>query len=667
MLEKILKGFGRKAVAAGLIASLFFGCSKDNPVNSPAKPSPPAVQNHAPVVSSSPITSVNENQFYNYQPKATDADGDKLKYLMTKGPSWLSINSSTGLISGTAPEVSADEVNNVEWSVSDGKASSSQKYPLTVKNLANTYVLTENQLGTLVKVDSTSLSFSQPMNFAAGDIVAAGISQQTPDGLLRKINSMSSDRRIAYAGQATLAEAIKDGDISFSGNISAEGASLNKFGNGIRISSSESGRDFIINFDNTIIYDFDGNPSTKDKLIANGNISFGLGYNFSHKARNSSLEELIFTFTASEKFDIKINSLGAFGGFNKNIQLKEFSLSPFIMGYTPTVPPIPVIVKPKIAINLGFFGGIKILETAVYQEAEATLGLKYSNGVWTPIHDLTHKFNVDPFNTDGQKLYFKVSLGPKIKFPLYGIAGPNGEFSGNLSLEVNPQKWVISGGLDLKAGVEAKLFGKGLLDYSATIWTYKVPLMEGQTIQAPPDTLIIQPGPEGKDAHVRHVLLPDGTESNEGFGDNPLLEIEYEHISNHAVDQEGLLEFPLSLPKDSKISSAKLRVYGYATTNSLHDKPTIKLSKLLDSWQEANVKWNTKPSESTISSKDFVNEGASSWYEFDVTSAVQSWFAGESNYGFGLSTSENEVHGAVYSSDNPDAAKRPRLEILYNK
>src|SRR3989344_1378653 len=91
--------------------------------------------NHPPVITSIPVTIVNEGQNYVYDVNANDADGDALTYTLTQKPSWLSINSQTGLITGTAPEVNADTQYNVVVQVSDGKASVTQSYVLTVKDV----------------------------------------------------------------------------------------------------------------------------------------------------------------------------------------------------------------------------------------------------------------------------------------------------------------------------------------------------------------------------------------------------------------------------------------------------------------------------------------------------------------------------------------------------
>jgi hypothetical protein len=88
--------------------------------------------NNVPVITSTPITSVDENQLYSYQVTATDADGDTLTYSLVSFPGWLSIDSNTGLITGTTPPVASDESYQVIVSVSDGVDSDIQIYSLTV-------------------------------------------------------------------------------------------------------------------------------------------------------------------------------------------------------------------------------------------------------------------------------------------------------------------------------------------------------------------------------------------------------------------------------------------------------------------------------------------------------------------------------------------------------
>ncbi len=106
---------------------LYLKVNPTTPVNSP------------PIISPIANQYVNENSSYSYQVSASDPDGDALTYSISSNPSapWLSINPSTGEISGTAPSVNSDAVYNIVVSVSDGHHPLvAAGYALTVRNVA---------------------------------------------------------------------------------------------------------------------------------------------------------------------------------------------------------------------------------------------------------------------------------------------------------------------------------------------------------------------------------------------------------------------------------------------------------------------------------------------------------------------------------------------------
>ena len=79
------------------------------------------------------------------------------------------------------------------------------------------------------------------------------------------------------------------------------------------------------------------------------------------------------------------------------------------------------------------------------------------------------------------------------------------------------------------------------------------------------------------------------------------------------------------------------------------------------------MSWTNEPSVELISTNNLSNLSGEYWSEFDVTSMVKQWTQGDINYGFEISTSENESGGYFYSSDYSKADKRPKLVIYYNK
>lgn len=181
--------------------------------------------------------------------------------------------------------------------------------------------------------------------------------------------------------------------------------------------------------------------------------------------------------------------------------------------------------------------------------------------------------------------------------------------------------------------------------------------------------IIIQPGPEGKDAWVRRDWYCNSSQYPDYYsssGNDSVLEIIYDSQGCSGINERALLEFTLNqISSTTKISSAQFKVYGYATINTSGEIPTLSLYKLTSPWNESNVSWENQPERKKISDLDFVPKGTNSWHTWDVTSVIQDWVSGESNFGFGISAAENRVWSEIYSSDHPDAEKRPKLIISY--
>jgi len=92
--------------------------------------------NDAPVISGSPVTSVDEDSAYSFTPTASDVDvGDNLTFSISNQPSWASFDTSTGTLSGTPTNDDVGSFANVIISVSDGTTSTAlDAFTITVNN-----------------------------------------------------------------------------------------------------------------------------------------------------------------------------------------------------------------------------------------------------------------------------------------------------------------------------------------------------------------------------------------------------------------------------------------------------------------------------------------------------------------------------------------------------
>ena len=76
--------------------------------------------NHAPTISGTPKSSIAIGSWYAFQPKASDRDGQKLKFRIRQKPAWANFSTSTGKLSGTPPTGSAGTYLKIRIIASDG-------------------------------------------------------------------------------------------------------------------------------------------------------------------------------------------------------------------------------------------------------------------------------------------------------------------------------------------------------------------------------------------------------------------------------------------------------------------------------------------------------------------------------------------------------------------
>ena len=93
---------------------------------------PPA--NIAPTIFGTPPASAVVSELYEFQPVASDADGDALTFSITGLPAWMTFGTSTGLVQGTPEAGDEGEIAGIVISVSDGSSSASlDPFSITVE------------------------------------------------------------------------------------------------------------------------------------------------------------------------------------------------------------------------------------------------------------------------------------------------------------------------------------------------------------------------------------------------------------------------------------------------------------------------------------------------------------------------------------------------------
>ena len=90
-----------------------------------------APMNHAPVITSTPITAATVGELYIYDVEATDSDGDTLTCSLTTCPRYMTIDCETGVINWIPTSI-RNKSHDVIVKVSDGELYDTQSFSITV-------------------------------------------------------------------------------------------------------------------------------------------------------------------------------------------------------------------------------------------------------------------------------------------------------------------------------------------------------------------------------------------------------------------------------------------------------------------------------------------------------------------------------------------------------
>ena len=132
-------------------AAILCGClsqEQQKSFNGSGGENPGQGSNHAPTISGNPKRGVTMNEMYDFQPTASDSDGDSLTFKIKNKPSWAQFDSQTGRVYGQPSLGDIGTYSNIVISVSDGQDSASLS--------AFTVTVSQSSLG------SVSLSWTAP-------------------------------------------------------------------------------------------------------------------------------------------------------------------------------------------------------------------------------------------------------------------------------------------------------------------------------------------------------------------------------------------------------------------------------------------------------------------------------------------------------------------------
>ena len=310
-------------------------------------------------------------------------------------------------------------------------------------------------------------STPQIEELTVGDIIVMGVTENTPEGLLRKVTNITKGGKdgsqvVVETEFASIEEAIEQGSFEF--DITLEPEDIEKgisYPKGVRPIEDkfETGYSFSYELDKVLC---------NNHLIVDGELSFDYHILLNGTLGFFKLKTLEFKNTVESKVELDITLTDSFSvGDLLDDNPKTIFTIPF-KKITVWVSYVPIVLKPQIDINVGLDGEIFAELTTgvtISQEGEGAYvaGVEFDNGIWKEIKNepvFSFEYREPSLSAEAK---IKAYAGPQLELMLYGIAGPHCNIYGYLDFEADiwdDPWWELYAGLDVTAGLQLEIITK---------------------------------------------------------------------------------------------------------------------------------------------------------------------------------------------------------------
>lgn len=311
-----------------------------------------------------------------------------------------------------------------------------------------------------------------------GSVVVTEPTTAAPFGLLRRVVAVSRDgaELVAATEQATLADALAQGSLTaemelgpddvLTATALVEGVMVHTGSPGQGSAALEDGIGLTLD---RVLWDEDGDDKTKDdQVVFVGEIRFKPKFKMDldidcggFLCTDPDLD-FMFQLGMEEVARIGVTGEGKPGlSFEEKVPLATFDFGPqtFFVG------PVPVVVTPKLVIELRFDGSLGVRVSYVAsQTLTAVVGAKYDDG-WHDISELDNDLSagpVDAANVIQVEANARALGAVRGELMLYGVVGPTLEVSPWVRFDLRYPRdpvWRLVAGLTGNVGVRIDVLG----------------------------------------------------------------------------------------------------------------------------------------------------------------------------------------------------------------
>lgn len=369
-----------------------------------------------------------------------------------------------------------------------------------------------------------TLVFSGSTAFKAGNVLVSEPAAKAPDGLLRKVTGIEQvgGQTLVHTAQAQIGDAIQKGKLSVEQELKPSDLRSTSFSQpGVRLLADDGGG-FRVGID-VLISDTDEDPDTKDdRIIASGEVRFkpvikvDLDLDCGFLCLYDNDLDFLGQIGVKQTAALKIAGKGIYGAnLKKTIPLATFNFGAktFFIG------PVPVVITPKIVIELRFDGTFGV--TISYQASEtltAVAGAKYDDG-WKNISDLDLDFAAGPVDvpfpfTPVLEVKAKAALRGELMF--YGVVGPTIEIVPYIHLDLKYPRdpiWKLSGGIEGNVGIKIDVLGYSK-HYQTNLWDNSVEITHSDNTA--PQVKFLSPSSPDVDLNLCCTLQVEVKDAEDG-------------------------------------------------------------------------------------------------------------------------------------------------------
>ncbi|WP_036222887.1 fibronectin type III domain-containing protein [Mesoaciditoga lauensis] len=358
----------------------------------------------------------------------------------------------------------------------------------TVTTVLGNKTLTKN-LVTKVSPNTNTLTFKKSAmtsSISKGSILVSGISPNTPNGMLRRVVSVSRNGSFVTVNTEPtyLASVVRNGSLDATVSIKPNQVkSVRALSEGVHVKDA-----FDISID-VPIYEKNG-ASVK----LQGDISISPQFHLSVSIGFFKLIEFRFIAALNVDSSIALTSEAALE-LNKMVPLVEYTLGAIDF----QIGPVPVIITPKIELFVGVDGKVSSeLTFGVGDSLSMGGGFDDYKGSWHAIKWFDNSFSTTtPTATDLVKLSAQAYVQAQLSFDFYGMAGPYVYLQAYAEADVTPLSdyWLnVYAGLDAGVGVEFEIGALFHLSYQKTLYDHQITMFRKPADPKPPENLSLKAG-----------------------------------------------------------------------------------------------------------------------------------------------------------------------------